>query len=88
MNAGHLNFKAFIIAFNRETTAPGFVTKSFKLLGFKKLFAAPAKPPPALAAPAVFKACASVATASNSGAKLLVNLFGSCVINFCKKLGK
>jgi hypothetical protein len=89
MKAGHLNLSAFIIAFNSDTTAPGFVTKSFKLLGFKKLFAAPAKPPPALAAPAlIFNACASVATARSSGARFPVSLFGNCVINFCRKLGK
>lgn len=89
MNAGHLNFNAFIIAFNIDTTAPGFVTKSFKLLGLRKLFAAPAKPPPPLAAAEpMFNACASVATANNSGARLLVNLFGNWVINFCRKLGR
>jgi len=91
MNAGHLSFKAFIIAFSSETTAPGFVTKSFRLVGFKNFFAAPARPPPLeelVLAPAILNACASVATASNSGAKLPVNFVGNCVINFCKKLGR
>lgn len=90
INAGHLNFNAFIIAFNILATAPGFVTKFFKLPGVKKLFAAPANPPPALAAlapPAALNACASAATANNSGAIFFVILSGSCVMSFWRKLG-
>ena len=90
MNAGHLNFNAFMIAFNMLATAPGFVTRSFREVGVKNFFAAPAIPPPLLEAvltPAAFSACASVATAKSSGARLLVNLFGNCVTNFCRKLG-
>lgn len=91
MNAGNRSFRKFIIAFNIDTTAPGFVTKSFKLDTFKKFFAAPPIPP-AAAAPAAAsppcKACASAATANNSGARLPVIFVGSCAINFFKKLGK
>jgi hypothetical protein len=82
MNAGHLSFRAFIIVFSNPTTAPGFVTKSFKLVGLRKLLAAAPNPPPLALAPAILNACASVATASNSGARLPVNFVGSCVINF------
>lgn len=92
INAGHLNFKAFMIAFSMDTTAPGFVTKSFKLVGFRNFIAAapnPAALPAASApAPAALKACASVATANSSGARFFVNLSGNVVINFCKKLGR
>ena len=86
MKAGHLSFRAFIIVFSNPTTAPGFVTKSFRLVGLRKLFAAAPNPPPL--ALAVLNACASVATANNSGARLPVNFVGSCVINFCRKLGR
>ena len=49
MKAGHLNFRTFMILFNKLTTAPGLVTKSFKLEGVKKFFAAALKPPAAAA---------------------------------------
>ena len=91
MNAGQRSFNAFIIVFNKETTAPGFATKSFRLVGLRKLFAVFVNPlllelVPAL--PPLPKACASVATASNSGARFLVNLSGNCVTNFCRKEGR
>jgi len=58
MNAGHLNFNAFIIYFNILITAPGFVTNSFKLPTVKNAFAAPANPPPAASTVAGFTAWA------------------------------
>ena len=92
MKAGHLNFNAFIIAFNSDTTAPGLVTKSFKLVGVKNFLAAPAIPPPLpvseVLIPPGRRAWASAATANSSGARLPVNLVGNCVISFCKKLGR
>lgn len=91
IKAGHRSFNAFIIAFNIDTTAPGLVTKSFKLVGFRKLFAAaPNEVAPAadVEAPPVFNACASAATANNSGARFLVNLSGNWVINFWRKEGR
>lgn len=88
MNAGHLSFNAFMIALSMETTAPGFVTRSLRLVGFKKLLAAvPNEVAPPVDAPP-FNACASAATANNSGAKFFVNLSGNCVTNFFKKLGR
>jgi hypothetical protein len=77
MNAGQRNFNAFIIVFNKETTAPGFVTKSFRLVGLRKPFAVFANP-----------LLLELATASNSGARFLVNLSGNCVTNFCRKEGR
>lgn len=93
MNAGHLSFNAFMIALSMETTAPGFVTRSLRLVGFKKLFAAAPNevaPPEEAAAAAAepFNACASAATANNSGARFLVNLSGNVVTNFCRNEGR
>lgn len=87
MNAGQRSFNAFIIAFSILTTAPGFVTRSLRELGVKKLFAAPFKPAELAVAPAVLNACASAATANSSGAMFLVNLSGKVVMSFCRKLG-
>lgn len=83
IKAGQRSLSAFMMAFNILTTAPGFVTRFFRLVGVKKLFAAPENPFPS----PLLNACASAATASNSGARFFWSLSGSCVTSFLRNEG-
>lgn len=87
MNAGNLNLRKFIIARSMPATAPGFVTRSFRLgtFIFQPIFDAK---PAAGSAYFALTPCLSAAAASISGPSVWVILLGSCSMSFCRNDGR
>lgn len=83
-NAGNLNFKKFIIVFNSPATAPGFVTRSFRLgtRTFMPAFSATCAP---LLRYLELSPCFSAAAARTSGPMEVVILAGSFLMRSWRK---
>lgn len=86
-NAGNLSFKKFMILLNSVATAPGFVTRSFKV-GTFTLTPSFCAIPVAWVTYSDFKPCFSAAAARISGPREPVSLVGRDSMSFCRKEGR